>query len=144
LATAVAPSGKVISYDVRQDFIDHAFENIAAAGLASLVVPRLRDVTSGIEERYVDAVVLDIANPWDAVPGAWEALKPGGYLCTYSPLISQVEQTVKEIRSRPFIELTVLENIQRELVVSERGTRPSFHMLGHTGYLTFARKVLSI
>ena len=142
LATAVAPTGKVISYDTRQDFIDHAMLNLTAAGLEKYVTAQLKDVTAGIDERDVDVIILDIPNPWDAVGHAWTALRVGGYLCCYSPLISQVEQTVKEIRSRPFIECFTMENIQREMVVAERGTRPSFDMLGHTGYLTFARKVL--
>ena len=142
LATAVAPTGKVISYDLRQDFLDHAKMNLEMAGLAQYVTLRLKDITTGIDERELDAVVLDIPNPWAAVAHAWTALKVGGYLCSYSPLISQVEQTVKEIRLHPFIECVTLENIQREMVVGERGTRPSFDMLGHTGYLTFARKVL--
>jgi len=73
---------------------------------------------------------------------AYNSLKTGGYLATYSPLISQVEQTVKEIKKHKFIEIKTYENIQREMIVSERGTRPSFDMLGHTGYLTFARKIL--
>ena len=57
-------------------------------------------------------------------------------------LEQRVEKTVKEIEKNSFIELKTFENIQREMVVSNHGTRPSFDMLGHTGYLTFARKVL--
>jgi tRNA (adenine57-N1/adenine58-N1)-methyltransferase len=143
LASAVAPSGQVISYDLREDFIEHAKSNLVQAGLAQYVVVRQKDVTAGIEEQYLDTVVLDIPNPWAAVGHAWTALRVGGYLCSYSPLISQVEQTVREIKQHPFIECITLEHLEREMVVSEHGTRPGFDMLGHTGYLTFARKVLS-
>ena len=144
LASAVAPNGKIISYDIREEFIDHAMKNLRQASLASLVIARIKDVTEGIEEEDLDAVILDIPNPWAAVGHAWNALKIGGYLGSYSPLISQVEQTVHEIANHPFIECKTYENIQREMIVSKHGTRPSFEMLGHTGYLTFARKVLSI
>jgi tRNA (adenine57-N1/adenine58-N1)-methyltransferase len=51
---------------------------------------------------------------------------------------------VNEIAKYTFIECKTYENIQREMIVSKHGTRPSFEMLGHTGYLTFARKVPSI
>ena len=112
------------------------------AKLDKYVTTRVKDVTDGIDETELDAVILDIPNPWEAVIHVWDALKVGGYLCSYSPLISQVEQTVKETRKHSFIEVKTLENIQREMVVSEEGTRPSFNMLGHTGYLTFARKIL--
>jgi tRNA (adenine57-N1/adenine58-N1)-methyltransferase len=142
LATAVAPSGKVISYDIREDFIEHAMKNIKKANLEQYVTAKLKDVTKKIYEKDLDAVILDMPNPWNAVKHAWKALKIGGYFCSYSPLISQVEKTVNELEKQKFIEMKTFENIQREMVVSTYGTRPSFDMLGHTGYLTFARKVL--
>lgn len=142
LATAVAPGGMVISYDKREDFIEHAMKNLKAAGLDKYVTTQVKDITKGIDEKDLDAVILDIPNPWEVVDHAWNTLRPGGYFCTYSPLISQVEQTVKKVRKNNFIEIKTFENIQREMIVSDYGTRPSFDMLGHTGYLTFARKVL--
>jgi tRNA (adenine57-N1/adenine58-N1)-methyltransferase len=142
LANAVSPNGKVISYDTRDDFIKHATQNLKQAGLNQLVNAKHKDITKGIGEKNLDAVILDIPNPWDAVGHAWNSLKNGGYLCCYSPLISQVEKTVHEIKKHGFIEVKTFENIQREMIVSDRGTRPSFNMLGHTGYLTFARKIL--
>jgi tRNA (adenine57-N1/adenine58-N1)-methyltransferase len=144
LASAVAPNGRVISYDIRAEFIDHAMKNLKQASLIQYITTRIKDVTKGIDEKNLDAIVLDIPNPWVAVEHAWNALKIGGYLCTYSPLISQVEQTVKTIEQHSFIECKTFENIQREMIVSKYGTRPSFEMLGHTGYLTFARKVRAL
>lgn len=142
LANAVAPNGKVISYEIRDDFIEHAKKNLKNSDMEHYVKTQKKDVTIGIDEKKLDAVIFDIPNPWEAVKHAWNALKIGGYLCTYSPLISQVEKTVGEIRENSFIEIKTIENIQREMVVSKFGTRPSFEMLGHTGYLTFARKVI--
>lgn len=142
LATSVAPDGKVISYDTREDFINHALKNLEKSRLDQYVKTKLKDITKGIDEKDLDAVIIDIPNPWDAIGHAWSALKPGGYLCCYSPLISQVEKAVFSIRENKFIEIKTIENIQREMIISEHGTRPSFDMLGHTGYLTFARKII--
>jgi tRNA (adenine57-N1/adenine58-N1)-methyltransferase len=142
LANAVAPTGKVISYDIREDFIEHSIKNLKNAGLNKYVTTKTKDVTSSIDEKNLDAVILDIPNPWKAVEHVWNSLKIGGCFCSYSPLISQVEKTVKEIKKHSFIDVKTVENIEREMIVSEQGTRPSFNMLGHTGYLTFARKVL--
>ncbi|MCK4365001.1 MAG: tRNA (adenine-N1)-methyltransferase [Thermoplasmatales archaeon] len=142
LANTVGSNGKIISYDNREDFIKHAMKNLKKANLENFVETKLKDVTKGISEKNLDAIILDIPNPWDAVEHAYKALKPGGYLCTYSPLTSQVENTIKEIKKHNFIEVKTIENIQRKMVVSDKGMRPSFDMLGHTGYLTFARKVL--
>jgi len=142
LANAVAPNGKVISYDNRKEFINYAMKNLKLGNLDGYVTTKFKDITKGIDEKELDVVIFDIPNPWEAVAHAWYALKAGGYFCSYSPLISQVEKTVKEIKKHKFIDLKTFENIQREMIVSDYGTRPSFEMLGHTGYLTFARKVL--
>jgi tRNA (adenine57-N1/adenine58-N1)-methyltransferase len=142
LANFVSPNGKVISYDIREDFIKHAIKNIKMAKVENTVETKIKDVTLGIDEKELDAIIFDIPNPWDAVIHAWKSLKVGGYLCSYSPLVSQMEKTVKEIKKYNFIEVKSSENIQRKMVVSEQGTRPSFQMLGHTGYITFARKLL--
>ncbi len=142
LANAVAPNGRVISYDNRKEFINYAMKNLKLGNLDGYVTTKLKDITEGIDEKELDTVIFDIPNPWEAVVHAWYALKAGGYFCSYSPLISQVEKTVKEIKKHKFIDLKTFENIQREMIVSDYGTRPSFEMLGHTGYLTFARKVL--
>jgi len=142
LANFVSPNGKIISYDIREDFIKHAMKNLVKANIENIVETKIKDVTKGIDEKDLDAIILDIPNPWDAINHAWKALKIGGYLCSYSPLVSQMEKTVKEIKKYNFIEISSTENIQRKMVVSEQGTRPSFQMLGHTAYLTFARKVL--
>ena len=140
--TVKLSNGKVVSYDNRDDFIKHAMKNLKTAKLDKYVTTKIKDITQGIDERDLNAIILDIPNPCEAVAHAWKALKLGGYLCVYSPLISQVEKTFKEIKKQNFIEIKTLENIQREMIVSDYGTRPSFEMLGHTGYLTFARKVL--
>lgn len=142
LAAIVGKKGIIISYDYRKEFIDHAINNLKKTHLDQQVITKHKDIIQGIEETDLDAVILDIPNPWEAIPHVWKSLTPGGYLCTYSPLISQVEQTVKEIHHHHFINIKTIETIEREMIVGPRGTRPSFHMLGHTGYLTFARKVL--
>lgn len=144
LSQIVGEKGKVISYERRKDFRKFAEENLRNVGLGKNVEIKEKDITEGIDEKEVDAVILDIPNPWDVVEHAYNALKIGGYFCSYSPLISQVEKTVKTLRNYPFIEIKSIETLQREIIVLERGTRPSFDMLGHTGYLTFARKVAEI
>ena len=142
LARAVGSAGRVISYDLRAESLRIARVNVAAAGLQARVEFREGDVRQGIPDREVDAVVLDIPDPWAAVPAAWEALRPCGHLATFSPNMEQVKETVAAIRARPFVEVRTIEILEREMEVRDVGVRPSFAALGHTGYLTFARKVL--
>lgn len=141
LAAAVGEKGRVVTYELREDFAEHARGNLARAGLADRVEIRIGDVRTGIEQRDVDAVILDMPDPWAALDAAREALAIGGAIAIYSPLVSQVEQTVRALRERKFGDVRVIEILEREWVVGERGSRPSFDMLGHSGFLVFARKV---
>ena len=81
-------------------------------------------------------------DPWAAVPAAWDALRPCGHLATFSPNMEQVKETAKALRAKPFVGVRTIEVIEREMEVRDVGVRPSHAALGHTGYLTFARKVL--
>ena len=142
LARSVGPAGHVYSYDVRPESLRTAQANVARAGLEDIVTFREADLRSTFADREVDAVILDIPDPWAAVPSAWDALRPCGHLATFSPNMEQVKETAAAIRARPFVGLRTVELIEREMEVREVGVRPSFAALGHTGYLTFARKVL--
>ena len=141
LLKAVAPTGRVISYELRKDHADLARRNVALAGLEGVWDLKLDDVCSASLERDVDAVVLDIPNPWDAVENVMRALKIGGHLCCYIPNANQLADAVKKMREVGFSDVISLETIQREMVVHDGGVRPSFDSLGHTGYLAFGRKM---
>jgi len=143
LAEAVKPSGKVYSYDVRSDFQRVAAANIDRAGLMPYVELKEGDVMSGIEEEELDAVFLDLATPWLAVPVAYKALTGGGVYASFSPTIEQVIKTVSAIRAHAFVEVATVELILRRINVAENRTRPETLMIGHSGYITTARKVLT-
>ncbi len=141
LAHAVYPNGRVVSYEVRRDFLEIASWNVNRAGLGKIVEFREEDICDGIHEEMVKAVVLDIPEPWRATSHAFESLLAGGHLASFSPTIEQVRQTVLSLRELGFVDVRTLELLERGIEVN-RGTRPAFEMLGHTGYMTFARKAL--
>lgn len=140
LAWAVAPGGRVHTYELRDDFAQWGARNLEEAGLAQHVDVKVGDVTKGVAERDVDAFILDVPNPWDAVPAAREALRGDGHFCAYSPLVSQVEATHRALHAHGFFDARTIEVIERRWAVHERGSRPEHEMLGHTAWLTFARK----
>ncbi len=142
IACAVGPDGRVYAYDLREESLTRARSNVAAAGLEGRVEFRLADLREPLPDADVDAVLLDIPDPWLGIPSAWSALRPCGHLATFSPNMEQVKETVAAIRRLPFVEVRTIELIEREMEVRDVGVRPSFAALGHTGYLTFARKVL--
>ncbi|MEM4576734.1 MAG: tRNA (adenine-N1)-methyltransferase [Candidatus Nezhaarchaeales archaeon] len=141
LAFFIRP-GVLYSYDVNPRFQEVAKKNLERAGLLEYVVLKTKDITQGIDEEEVDAVVLDMATPWLVVPHAYKALKGGGHFASFSPTVNQVEKTVLELRKHGFIDVKVYELLLRELKVEEGAVRPETIMIGHTGYMIFARKTL--
>jgi len=142
LAYSVGPSGRVISYDRRDDFLEAARSNVRRAGLEARVTFRKRDVAQeGLDATDLSSVVLDLPEPWTVLASARSSLAPGGYVATYTPTYNQLERTVRALREVGFDEVHAVELLERGLHVGEGGTRPAFEMLGHTGFLASGRKV---
>jgi len=142
LAFAVGPTGRVVSYDRRADFLEAARANLRRAGLSARVEFRERDVAKdGLDVSDQTSVVLDLAEPWEVLAHARTSLATGGYVATYTPTYNQLERTVRALRALGFDEVRALEVLERGLHVGEGGTRPEFEMLGHTGFLAAGRKV---
>lgn len=140
LAWAVAPTGRVHTYELRQDFADWGRRNLEESGLGAYVDITVGDVSQGVKERDVDAFILDMPTPWEAVAVAREALRGDGHFCAYTPLISQVEKTQDALRKAGFFDVRTIEVIERPWVVADYGSRPQHEILAHTAFLTFARK----
>jgi len=140
LANHVRPDGRVYSYDVRAEFQEKAKRNLLRAGVADFVDLKIGDVADGFSERGVNAVVLDLATPWLIVPKAYEALQGGGHFVSFSPTIEQTIKTVSALQDG-FVDVETVECISRRFKVKEGETRPETLMVGHTGYITHARKV---
>ena len=142
LAHYVKPTGKVYSYELREEFQKNAEKNLKRSNLLDFVELKSGDVTMGINERELDAVILDLATPWLVVPHAYEALKPSGTIVSFSPTIDQVVKTTEALRENNFILVETVECLMRAMQVERGKTRPQTLMTGHTGYITYARKAL--
>ena len=138
----LGPGGRLVTYEVREDHARVARGNVERAGMEGGWDLRVGDVSTDIEERDVDATILDIPEPWEAVPACRGALRRGGMFVSYSPTVGQVERTHDALKDAGLAEVRTFEVLERELVVGPQGTRPSFDMLGHTGYITAARKLV--
>ncbi len=141
LLNAVSPGGRVISVEMREDFAKRAGRNIARLGLDGweCVIGDACDVQLDVT---ADAVILDMPVPWAAISNLDRNLRPGGRVCAYTPNINQLEATVIALRDMGYVDVCSIETLQREMEVHAGGVRPSFDMLGHTGYLTFGRKTV--
>jgi tRNA (adenine57-N1/adenine58-N1)-methyltransferase len=142
IANYVRPSGKVYSYEIREEFQRVAEKNLKRAFVFDYVELKNRDITQGIEETDLDAVILDMATPWLVVPHAYGALKPSGALVSFSPTIDQVVKTVEALYEEGFVDTETVECMMRGMQIERGKTRPHTLMTGHTGYVTCARKAM--
>jgi tRNA (adenine57-N1/adenine58-N1)-methyltransferase len=140
LAHYVKPTGKVYSYEIRPEFIETAQKNLERAELTKYVEIKNKDVTQGIDETNIDAVVLDLATPWLVVPYAYSTLKGSGAIVSFSPTIDQVVKTTEALQENGFVDIQTIECLMRGMQVERGKTRPETQMTAHTGYITYARK----
>lgn len=143
LAWAVGPQGQVTSYDLRPEMQNLARKNLERLGLLDRVTLKLRDIAQGFDEQDVDALFLDVPNPYDYLQQARQALKPGGHFGAILPTMNQVSRLLDALYRHDYAFVDVCEILLRYYkTVSER-LRPTDRMVAHTGYLAFARPMLA-
>lgn len=142
LLWAVGPTGKVVVQELRGEFADWGRDNVRRAGLAAGLDVHLGDLVLAVNPAVkgpFDAVVLDQPEPWKAIPNILGLLAPGCTVACYTPQVSQMEETSRTLTRLGFAAVRQLELIERWWEVKERGSRPAFEGLGHTGFLVFGR-----
>jgi tRNA (adenine57-N1/adenine58-N1)-methyltransferase len=126
---------KLTTCEIRPEFARIAEANIRDAGLENVEV--LASDFLEVQGRY-DIVHLDMTITPEHIRHANSILKTGGYLACYTPFLEYLFGVMDEAEPL-FSELKAVECIEREMTRTKRGSRPSTRV-GHTGYLTIARK----
>ena len=130
----------VYTYEIRKEHADVVAENIKLLG-AKNVTLKDKDVREGIAETP-DLVVLDLPAPWEAIDAAYKSLKVGGFLVSYSPMITQAIDMVNGlIEHEGFIVMKTVTLKEEKWEISGRKARPKSRSNIHSGFLTFARKI---
>ena len=142
LAGSIAPNGQVFTYEMRPEFLRAAKANVEKAGLISQVTFHNKDPTEGFDQNNADAIVVDLGDPWRMVSAAWKALVGGGMLAGFTPTINQLEKLAGALRDGGFMILEAVELLMREFKTETGKVRPESRMIGHTAYVTIARKLL--
>ncbi len=151
LLRAVGDSGRVSSYERRDDFAAVAASNIelffgephpAHTLTVGDLTPTLRERnTQGIDTEF-DRVVLDMLAPWDCVPVVAEVLVPGGVLVAYVATTTQLSRTVETLRTDGrWTEPQAQETLLRTWHLEGLAVRPDHRMSGHTGFLVISRRL---
>lgn len=142
-AQTVHPTGRVISYEARPGIQQLARENLEQLGLSQYVAFKERDIADGLEEHGTDALFLDVANPWDYLSQLHAALAGGGFFGSILPTANQGINLVAALESSDFGLIEVEELLLRPYETVSARLRPKDRLTPHTGYLVFARKLLS-
>ncbi|WP_405281395.1 tRNA (adenine-N1)-methyltransferase [Methanobrevibacter sp.] len=136
----VGLQGKVFTYEVREDFAEVARRNIDNFGITNIEVKN-KNIKEGIDENNIDLIFLDLPKPFEIFEEVMESLNVGGWLAVYAPYIDQAETSYRVAKKLGFYDIEIIETLERGLEVRTQGVRPKTRMVGHSGYLLFARKL---
>jgi tRNA (adenine57-N1/adenine58-N1)-methyltransferase len=144
LLRAVGESGRVTSYERREDFAGVARKNVEKFYGGPMEQWRLvvGDLVASLDESDVDRVILDMLAPWECVDAVAKALTPGGVICCYVATTTQLSRTVETLRDHgSFAEPHSWETLVRDWHVEGLAVRPGHRMVGHTGFLVTSRRM---
>ena len=134
-------SKEVVTYEIREDFIEIVKKNIDYLGLKNVKIKN-KNIYEGVDEKNIDLIVLDLPEPWKAIGSAKKALKAGGFLVSYSPSIPQTADFVNEINNdKDFVHVKTSEIIERNWEIDGRKVRPRSQQIGHSGFISFVRRI---
>jgi len=142
LANYVKPDGHVYGYELREEFLKVAELNLQMLNLRQYVTLKLKDAREDIDENDIDAAIVDIPDPWNVLNTLYNALKYSAPVVFFIPTMNQIMKLYEALnRHRGFIDVRCYETLMREIELANESIRPSTIMVGHTGYIVFARKV---
>ena len=141
LARAVAPEGKVFSYEAREEMQENAARNLNKLRLHEWIEFKTRDIAEGFDETDVDAVFLDVRDPGLYLRQSYTALVNGGFFGALVPTTNQVSDLITALQLDHFGDIQAEELLLRQYKPVPQRLRPMDTMIGHTGFLVFARKI---
>ena len=143
LLRAVGPEGRVISYEVREDFAMRARRNVADFfGAAPQWELKVRDLYQGFDETDVDRLFIDLPEPGRTLQVAERALRPGGVFVAYVPTTVQLKETIEALQDHvDFAEIQSFEVLLRNWQVKGMSVRPVHQMVAHSAFIIVARRL---
>lgn len=147
LLRAVGPEGHVYSYEIRDDHLEYAVDNVEEyfGARPEWWSPRLGDLGDVTAEDLggpVDRIILDMLEPWENLETVRDLLIPGGVFMTYVATVPQLMKVMEGIRElQCFTEPKAWESLVREWKVEGLATRPEHRMNAHTAFLIWTRRL---
>jgi tRNA (adenine57-N1/adenine58-N1)-methyltransferase len=141
LAMAAGKEGHVYTYEAREEMQKLAQKNLERLNLSDRVTYHQQNIETGFNETGVDALFLDLPNPYDYLQQVRQGLKMGGFFGTLLPTVNQIHKLLIELERNDFAFIDVCEILMRFYQADASKFRPVDRMVAHTGYLIFARPV---
>jgi len=141
---AIGENGFLHSVEIRDDFAKISEKNVSnyfgeKPVNWKLSIGALQE--QQLENSY-DRVILDMLAPWECMDVASNALIPGGVFMSYVATATQLSRIAEAIKdSGNFTEPESSETIVRGWHHEGLAVRPQHRMIGHTGFLVFARRM---
>ena len=148
LIRAIGPTGRLVSFERRDDFAEVASANVET--FLGELPDTWRIVVGDLQEQLstefaagtVDRVVLDMLAPWECIDAVAEALAPGGVVLCYIATATQLSRVAEYLRATElFTEPEASETMVRGWHVEGLAVRPDHRMVAHTGFLITARRL---
>ena len=144
LLRAIGPTGRLYSYERREQFAEVARKNVTTflGDDHPAWTLRVGDLVEVIGDEELDRVVLDMLAPWECVTAVGERLVPGGVLVCYVATATQLGRTMDTIRAHGgFTEPHGFETTARDWHAEGLAIRPGHGTTGHTGFLVITRRL---
>lgn len=150
LARVLGPNGQLISVERRDDHAEVGEVNLRRCEATfsdmctwTLIHGDVSEVTDEILEivEYLDAIILDMPEPWHAIPSGSNLLRIGGRLACYCPSPDQLSNSWSAAEDAGLTIEWAGEMIERRWTRTKRGgVRPGNTPIGHTAFLLIAMK----
>eukprot|EP00978_Attheya_sp_CCMP212_P017311 scaffold46075_cov45-Attheya_sp.AAC.1 len=141
LARCIAPHGQLHTYEFNQDRAESARAEFELNQVQHLVTVHYHDVCGksrddtedtkttkggfvGVEKQSVDAIFLDLPEPWWAIPHAAFVLKPNARIASYSPCVEQTQRVCVAFAKHGFHSIRTIEVRLREHYADEVTLEP--------------------
>lgn len=147
LLRAVGDQGKVFSYEIRDDHIQYAKNNVdeyfgERPAQWEPVLGDFGEITVDDLGGPVDRIILDMVEPWHYFDTVERLLIPGGVMMTYVATVPQLMNVMEGLRAQKcFTEPRAWETLLREWRVEGLATRPEHRMNAHTAFLVSTRRL---
>ena len=150
----IAPRGHLHTYEFNKLRSETARQEFVKNRVDHLVTVHHRDVCGGTNDMTeegggfnrpqgsVDAIILDLPQPWLAVPHAAFCSKPNARIASYSPCVEQSQRTVQALEKYGFHTITTKEFRLKEYHIAEeeyelvpKDKRPRFENPHHVNHI---------